>query len=328
MSKHVLRGLHLLVLGVFLIGFCGTAYGGLNFVMTKLSNTHSYEATVYYGDSYTGFKKAESKNFVLGSKAEDEFYCDDNQLDVYQPRIVQYDRQPLVVYVHGGGWTYNDQRGERDQFMLLDGLRDKGFTIISVDYHKIPFYTFPEQIQDVACSIRYIRANAIQLDIDPEKIGIFGFSAGGNLAALDATGYNQPLFNNGLYSGYESNVQAAVILAGLLDLTQELNPYSQNNVNIMMGGKNPALASPITYVSPGDPPFLLIHGDADKSVRMSQDELFADKLRANNVYVDQLVVHRGDHGLLNPVKGQIVPSKRQIAQDIENFFVRFLLVGK
>ncbi len=87
---------------------------------------------------------------------------------------------PLVIYVHGGGWFEGDKRGGEG---MLDApaLLEAGFAFATLNYRLAPEYKFPAMIQDVKCAIRFLRAHAGEYRIDPQKIGIYGASAGGHL---------------------------------------------------------------------------------------------------------------------------------------------------
>jgi len=142
---------------------------------------------------------------------------------------------------------------------------------------------FPAQIYDVKSAIRFLRANAAQYDIDPTRIGVVGFSSGGNLALL--LGLTVPA--DGLEGQddnlpYTSSVQAVVNLSGATDLVSwNKEPY----VSAYLGGsletkpEQYKKASPTTYVKTGTVPILTIHGDKDTSVSMDQALLLDARMK-------------------------------------------------
>src|SRR5271163_4692110 len=105
-----------------------------------------------------------------------------NSLDLYLPS----DRQPpypLVIYIHGGAWKIGDKTDLPD----ISGLRKSGFAVASINYRLLPEAVFPAQIEDCKSAISWLRANAHAYDLDPEHFAVWGYSAGGHLAALVGT---------------------------------------------------------------------------------------------------------------------------------------------
>jgi acetyl esterase/lipase len=146
-----------------------------------------------------------------------------------------------------------------------------------------PIGTFPSQIYDVKSAVRFLRANAKQYDIDPNKIGVIGFSSGGNLALLLAlTVPADGLEGNDNYLQYSSSVQAVVNLSGVTDLASwNKEPF----VSAYLGGSLQAKpeqykrASPINYVKPGMTPILTIHGEKDMVVFPDQARMLDARLK-------------------------------------------------
>jgi acetyl esterase/lipase len=204
------------------------------------------------------------------------------QMDIQRPQP-QGVPKPAVVFLCGNGWGY-DKAYNREQFWYaLDLAAARGYVAATVDYSSTrpnfngrPIGIFPAQVHDVKSAIRFLRANAGTLDIDPTHIAVVGFSSGGNLALL--LGFTRPadgLEGEDENSGYSSAVQAVVNLSGATDLaTWNREPY----VSAYIGGplqEKPdqfRKASPTTYVRPGTPPVLTIHGQMDKDVPADQAE--------------------------------------------------------
>jgi acetyl esterase/lipase len=211
------------------------------------------------------------------------------QMDIQRPQPVGV-AKPAIVFLCGNGWGYDKTLNREGFWYALDLANQKGYVGVTVDYsasvensNRRPIGTFPAQIHDVKSAIRFLRANAAQYDIDAARIGVVGFSSGGNLALL--LGLTVP--SDGLEGQddnlqYSSAVQAVVNLSGATDLVSwNREPY----VSAYLGGTLQAKpeqyrkASPIYYAKPGAAPILTIHGDKDTSVSPDQALLLDVKMK-------------------------------------------------
>lgn len=194
---------------------------------------------------------------------------------------------PAVVVIHGGAWMGGNKEGHNAQ---IKELAQRGFVAVTIGYRLAPQHPFPAQIEDCKCAVRWLRAHADELQIDPQRIGAIGFSAGAHLAMMlgamdDADG----LEGAGGWSDQSSKVQAVVSFAGPTDLTLELPQHSTEIVEKFVGGPLDEKidvvrqASPITYVSPGDAPMLLFQGTNDEIVPCNQAFAMATALSKANV---------------------------------------------
>lgn len=259
-----------------------------------------------------------------GAVIKDVPYCNGQLLDIYQPRNVVFRRSPVVMYLHGGGWIMNDKASETDQLAMVDGLRDKGYAIVSINYRQLPTRGYPAAVQDTLCAVRYVRAHAVQYRFDRQQLAAYGFSAGGYLAAMAGSLPDNSTFAaNEPYGAYSSRVSAVVTLAGLFDFTDGLTSENQTTIGNFLQGADPQTAQAITYVSPDDPPFLLVHGAADQYVPLAQDARMAETLDRNHVPHQQLVVEHAEHGL-NPAGGEPSPSRHATAQAMDAFIQKAL----
>lgn len=182
--------------------------------------------------------------------------------------------RPGILFIHGGGWA----GGKKDD--LKDAIREaarRGYVAASVGYRFAPQYRFPAQIEDVKCAVRWMRAHAAELQLDPNRIGAIGFSAGAHLAMLLGTmDKNDGLEGDGGWPEQSSKVQTVVAYFGPVDLLGEYPEVSQNIVKNFIGGtkaEKPAeyrRASPLTYVNSGDAPMLLFQGTEDVLVPYDQ----------------------------------------------------------
>ncbi len=255
----------------------------------------------------------------LGTTERDAPYCSPEgsalRMDVYYPRSGE-GRWPGLLFVHGGGWTGGDKGpGNPDIF----ALRDAGFLVASINYRLAPRHRFPAMIEDVKCAVRFLRGNAAAFNLDPGRIGLWGSSAGGHLAALAGVADASAGFDVGEYPEVSSRVQAVAVFFGPTDFTVPF-PGGYENKQEVFGSFDPALASPVTYVSADDPPFLLVHGDADSLVPLSQSELFLERLHQAGVSARLIVVADAQHGL-SPASGKpISPSRPDITRMLVEFF--------
>ncbi|SFH70769.1 alpha/beta hydrolase fold domain-containing protein [Planctomicrobium piriforme] len=251
------------------------------------------------------------------------------QLDVYVPNGAT-GRLPLVIWIHGGGW----QNGTKDRCpALAAGLIQQGFVVASIGYRLTDQATFPAQIQDCKAAVRWLRANAEQFHINPERIGVWGSSAGGHLAALLGTCGTGHGFDVGENLNQSSAVQAVCDFYGPSDLVaaakaaeSESRTGPDSTVSKLLGG--PVLerldaaqaASPITYVSKQTPPFLIVHGDQDKRVSLEQSELLFKALSAQGVPSQLHILRGAGHG-----PGFANPETRTLVRE---FFVQTLQSGQ
>lgn len=232
-------------------------------------------------------------------------------LDLYVPQSVKAgDKFPVVVWIHGGAW----RSGSKDRCPAVP-LVDRGFVVASIAYRLTDEAIFPAQIQDCKGAIRWLRANAGRFPIDPDKIGVWGASAGGHLAALLGTSGDVKELEGGPDNiTYSSRVQAVCDYFGPIDfLRMNDEPGAMDHdaadspESVLIGGpiqKNPdkvARANPITYASADDPPFLILHGDQDRTVLPSQSQLLHDALRKLGVNVRLGVVKGQGHGFTTGV---------------------------
>lgn len=263
-------------------------------------------------------------NYTVDSVKKDVPYCNGQALDVYYPRKAVYENAPVVMYMHGGGWQINDKASEPNQLAVLDPMRDKGFAVVSIDYRKLPDNFFPAPVSDALCSVRFLHAEQKSLGIDAEKIGIYGFSAGGHLAAMVGLLDSQNAFNEGPYKEQSSRVKAVATLAGIFSFEQATRYNNDLKIRYFMNGAEKVLGQPVSYVTKDDPPFFMVHGLQDQYVAPEQDDVLAGLL--NNVGVKNEIMHvqNAEHGL-GQVGGEPVPSVASAHKAIRDFLARTIL---
>jgi acetyl esterase/lipase len=144
------------------------------------------------------------------------------------------------------------------------------FLYFSINYRLAPEYKFPAMIEDVKCAVRYLRAHASQYNLDPQRVGALGGSAGGHLVSLLGLSNELAGWDVVEYLDQSSRVQAVVDYFGPADLTDSSfdTERAENRAVEVFGATNQsdpllAAASPVTYATPDDPPFFIAHGDKD-----------------------------------------------------------------
>jgi acetyl esterase/lipase len=235
---------------------------------------------------------------------------------------------PAVLYVHGGGWTKGDKAAGAGASEIPE-LISRGYLVAAINYRLAPQYKFPAQIEDVKCAVRFLRANATTYGIDPERIGAWGGSAGGHLVALlGVTDATAGFEGNGGYADQSSRVQAVVDMFGPSDLTTAFQGANTQLLEQVFGttDRNSDIvkqASPVTWVSSDDPPFLILHGEKDTLVPPSQSKILYDRLVAAGVPATLTIVKNAGHGFA-PARGTIDPSRIAITKMVADFFDKYL----
>ena len=227
-------------------------------------------------------------------------------LNLYLPQTPSAARLPLVVLIHGGGWSggdKNDFRGVAEEFV------QRGYAAASLNYRLSRQAIFPAQIIDCKAALRWLRAHTAEYGLDPGRVVVGGHSAGGHLAALVGTTGGVARFDIGPNLDRKSSVQAVLWFAGVGDLVSrtlipgyEGEQDAHSGESGLIGG--PVLqtlrvayaASPITYVSAGTPPFALFHGDSDRVVPVAQAVEMDSALLRAGVPVELHVIKGADHG--------------------------------
>ncbi|MHC1785154.1 MAG: alpha/beta hydrolase fold domain-containing protein [Anaerolineaceae bacterium] len=263
----------------------------------------------------------------LDTDDKDITYCTmdgvELKMDVYYPRTAD-NSWPLVIYIHGGGWVKGDKELGAGAVEIAQ-LKKAGFLVASINYRLAPEFQFPAQIQDVKCAVRHFRAHASEYNLNPEKIGVWGGSAGGHLVSLLGTSDESAGWEVGEYLDQSSRVQAVVDMFGPADLylAFESEPgFLCREVFGATSNSDPVLAqaSPVTYVSPDDPPFLILHGDQDNLVPVEHSEVLYEKLQAAGVPSELVIVKNAGHGF-KPMDGKAIdPTRFEISTTIQTFF--------
>lgn len=242
-----------------------------------------------------------------------------HKLDIYLPKL-EKKAYPVVVYIYGSAWFSNRSKGA-DLNTVGKALLDAGFAVVMPNHRSSMDAKFPAPVNDIKAAIRFVRANADKYKFDTGFIGVSGSSSGGNMAAMAGTSRNvkqQTLGtafvdiegNVGPYTQYSSSVDAVVDWFGPTNMlvmdscggTDFIHNAANSPASAYIGGpiqenkEKCLLASPITYVDPSDPPFLIFHGDKDRVVPHCQSELLFDALQKAGVKSQFYLVPNGQHG--------------------------------
>ncbi len=235
-----------------------------------------------------------------------------NLLDLYLPenstaaQINNNKTTPLIVFIHGGAW----QTGDKSMVPSPKEFTDRGYALASINYRLTGDTPHPAQIEDCKTAINWLHDHAKIFKINPDRIGVWGMSAGGHLVALLGTtcDINSPTWASP--HGVPCHVEAVCDWCGPTDLTTMAGQAGSHYVlaqavTLFLQG-TPAgklslarEASPMTYVHKGLPPFLIMHGDRDTIVPVEQSKEFAKALKAAHVNVTLQIVPGANHNFAN-----------------------------
>ncbi len=246
------------------------------------------------------------------------------KLNIIRPERPPAVPMPAVVFIHGGGWRGGNKEGLRTL-----GLARSGYFTVSIEYRLSSEAIFPAQIHDCKCAVRWLRAHAEEYQVDSDRIGAWGPSAGGHLSALLGTSSGVAhLEGTGGWSEFSSQVQAVVDFFGPTDFLKMggWHDNADSPESLLVGGKIAdmpemvRMADPITYVTSDDPPFLIVHGEEDNTVPINQSELLHEALKEAGVEVEFVRVKGAGHGF----RGDTDPSPDEIDRMVVRFFRRHL----
>ena len=240
--------------------------------------------------------------------------------DLYLPSIPDGQRVPAVVVIHGGGFRIGNKDNVRE-INICENLARHGYVALSIDYALAAEgkSEWPRNLHDCKTAVRWLRANAERLQIDPDRIGVIGGSAGGTLASLVA----MTLPSDGLdpvasHGDLSCAVRCAVDLYGVSDIAKWNEDTVLFNKTFAEAPELYRQASPITYVRPGGVPQLIIHGTADETVDVSQSEDFAQALDQAGSPNELILVPGAVHSF------HLEPEQRDLRPAVLGFLDRHL----
>lgn len=252
---------------------------------------------------------------VLLCVQEDLEYANGQKLDVHLPSDARENR-PVVVFIHGGGWSRGDKREHARNFTFLPS---KGIAVVAINYRLSREAKYPAAVEDCRAAVRWVREFGPRYKLDPERIGVFGLSAGGHLALLTGLLDEDPTHKT------SSRVKAVCAWYGPADFTK--GHGKDGGFLRFIGGTIEQFpdkyreASPVTHASKDDPPTLLIHGEQDDVVPVWQTENLHRALKACDVKVEFVPVKNGAHGFRGSGPQ---PSMREILEKTASFFLENL----
>lgn len=213
-------------------------------------------------------------------------------LDLYVPKKRSGKKPPLIVWIHGGGW----QEGDKADTPALDIARE-GFAVASINYRLVPESTFPAQIDDCIEAIEWLSGQGDKYGFDNTKIGVWGLSAGGHLAALvgTSTGLAQAVCDwcgpADMFTFRKQCKPNALFkddsAADMVDHLLEGTPEEKHDLAVA--------ASPISFASPNDPPFLIMHSEGDPIVPFAQSQELYDALSKVKADVQLIKIPGQEH---------------------------------
>lgn len=245
-------------------------------------------------------------------------------LDLYVPRFTSKP-VPVIVFIHGGAWI----SGSKSSCPIVN-MAGKGYGVVSIDYRLTDTAIFPAQIHDCKGAIRWVRAHADEYGFDPDRVGVWGNSAGGHLVALLGTSGDAKELEGDVGGNLEfsSRVQAVADFCGPTSFRLE----DLEGLEGVKKGKTPEplvqllggtlqektdlarLASPTSFVSPDDPPFFIAHGQQDATVPVQQARILAADLKKAGVEASLFI---------DPKLGHAVGTS-EMREKAERFFEQHL----
>ncbi len=237
--------------------------------------------------------------------------------DLYLPANPQPGQKfPAVVIIHGGGWAAGQKRAARE-INIGTTLALNGYVGMSIDYvlanSDHPGPTWPQNLHDCKTAVRWLRSNAERLQIDPAHIGVIGGSAGGHLATMV-----------GLCGGEfdppgegDCRVQCAVDLYGpvLCFETRDLAMFRKTRAEAPEAYKQ---ADPRSHIDPSDPPLLILHGTADKTVPVADSEALAAAMKDAGATYQLEIIPDAPHTF------HLQPKQRDLRPLVLGFFDKYL----
>ena len=252
---------------------------------------------------------------------EDISYREGNKkwsLDLAMPRDAKKSLRPVLIFIHGGGWRNGDKgTGVFREYPLEYASR--GYVCASLNYRLVDEGTILDCIADCKCAVRWLRAHADELSIDASRFGAYGNSAGAHLVAmLGLSSTEDDLEGDGPHRKYSSAVQAVCCSATPTNfrLWGEEVRNGGGRAAALFGTQDieqtMELASPVTYVTSGSPPFLMVHGTADTTVPVQQSDdlntLFQEHESSDVTY---LRINDAGHGVFRQHASETVPAMQE-----------------
>jgi acetyl esterase/lipase len=260
------------------------------------------------------------------------------KLDVYMPRGEWKNNRPAVLFIHGGGFKGGDKAEFRSASVCAD-LARAGYVVVSCNYilsTKEKPQVLPQNIADCREAVRWMRKNARDLGINPQRIAVAGGSAGGYLALMVGLTDEKPELGGDPKSAISSKVSAVIDLYGVTIIEK----YTKDMV-VNLGADTNKIFSPLSYVTSKSVPVLILHGTADKTVDIKQSRNLEEVLIKNKVDYNFVEVEEGEHTFdLHPPNAKgwklsgtfkgLAESRKSSEPDVQAVVIEFLerTIGK
>lgn len=249
-------------------------------------------------------------------------------LDIYHPPAAFKPPYASIVWIHGGGWQKGDKRGEKVVESAVFFAK-AGFLTVSINYRLSDVAVFPAALQDCKCAVRWLRANAKKYQLDPDRIGAGGRSAGGHLSLMLGTTSQKEFEGDGGHSDQPSNVKVVCAWAAPANLARP--PHIPEGPRTAFIGstfeKNPKafeLASPTFHASSKSAPTLLVHAEQDQTVPINQSEFMLETLKSNGVECSFIRVSNAGHVLSKIPDTVMKPTVHEVHVATAEFFQKHL----
>lgn len=251
-------------------------------------------------------------------------------LDVYMPEE-RDDPLPTLFMIHGGGFVFGSKGLVRD---IAEYFADQGYAVVAPSYRLAPRFTYPAQIEDMFCALAWTTHYADTFGFDINRIALVGESAGANIAAMLGTIDNPAQFLTNCHYTLPDNFKLTGVAAYYMpvDLSTCECEDAIRFASLYLGISRQALsngieqlreqwaeASPYAWLDPNDPPFLLVHGDRDELVPISESRGFLRAAQAIGIAVDLVVIPGANHGFFSRLRNE---ANQEALPYLEDFLAR------
>ena len=237
-------------------------------------------------------------------------------LDVFKPETDS--NGAGVLFMVSGGWISRWSPPERS-IRHFRPLLDKGFTVFAVRHGSSPRFVVPEAVADVQNAVQFVHSHAADFGVDPQRLGVYGGSAGGHLSLMLGLA---PASDSANAEGDGPGGRIAAVVANYppVDLRSMVGPSRRFPALDFDPADAPSI-SPILFASADDPPTLLIHGTADRLVPIRNSERMFDALKAHDIPAEFMIIENGSHGF----RGE---DARRASEAMVAWFEKHLLASK